>query len=371
MGRKSGANASELRPPCRLATGRATTPRTIGFVVGGWALVCLTFAAQQIATGSQDGIALSGALSSIVLFNATWMALTLPVLANVWAQPPGARGVLSFALLHLGLCVLATFLHLSLFWVSCAAFGLAVEPSLATLIAKAAPTDLMIYWALVGIALGIEQRRRIQQRTAAAADLEANLSDARAAMLRAQLRPHFLFNTLNAISALIREEPDVAERMVARLGDLLRLSLDDTRGASVPLAVDLATVDAYLAIESLRLGDRLRVIREIAPETLAATVPDLLLQPLVENAIVHGIAPSTNGGTLRISTVREGASLIVTVADDGIGVEVRHIEQGVGLRSARERIVALSTATTVAAMDIHSSVGAGFCVKISLPWQEA
>ena len=365
----SGSDAFDRPLISSAAVGRATTFPALGFVAGGWTLVCLTFTAQRIATGSELGADLIDALLSIVLFNAAWMAITPPVLASVWATR--TRGLASFALVQIGLCTLATVLHISLFWLACAAFGVTVEPNFVTLLEKATPTDVMLYGALVGIALGVDQRRRIRQRTAAATALEASLSDARAAMLRAQLRPHFLFNTLNAISALIHDEPDVAERMVARLGDLLRLSLDDTRGAKVTLAVDLATVEAYLAIESLRLGERLRVVLVIEPETLTATVPDLLLQPLVENAVVHGIAPSTKGGTLRITAARKGPLLIITVADDGVGVEVEHIKEGVGLRSARERVAGHSSFVTRAGMEVYAGTDMGFCVEITLPWQDS
>src|SRR5262249_54416037 len=135
-------------------------------------------------------------------------------------------------------------------------------------------------------------------------DREAQLARAELYALKAQLRPHFLFNTLNTISSLIRDEPLKAETMLSRLGALPRIPLRDHRADEVPLADELAFVDGYLEIEQARFGDRLRVTRHIDPAALDALVPHLVLQPLVENAVRHGVAPRLAGGTVELRAER-------------------------------------------------------------------
>ena len=150
---------------------------------------------------------------------------------------------------------------------------------------------LLYYALLLGIAHAVLYYGRYRERERAAERLTAGLTEARLQALKMQLQPHFLFNTLNAISALIPAEARQARRMVARLGDLLRIALEHEETQEVSLREELAFLEPYLEIEQARLEDRLTVVMEIAPETLDARVPHLLLQPLVENAIHHGIAP--------------------------------------------------------------------------------
>jgi LytS/YehU family sensor histidine kinase len=179
----------------------------------------------------------------------------------------------------------------------------------------------------------------------------------------AQLQPHFLFNTLNAISALVPEDPVIAQRLLARLGDLLRLSIAQHRTQLNPLADEVDFTDAYLAIEQTRLGDRLRIVRRIAPQALAVEVPALLLQPLVENAVRHGIAPLVEGGTLTIEAAVEGERLRLVVADDGKGAD--HVGDGIGLGNARQRLRQLYGDRQ--SLEIETAPGKGFRVTVEIP----
>src|SRR6266852_1200393 len=157
-----------------------------------------------------------------------------------------------------------------------------------------------IYWAILGSILSMQYYRQFRDRELRTSQLETQLALAQLQMLRMQLHPHFLFNTLNAISTLVHKDPEVADQMIARLSDLLRLTLANTGVQEVRLAEELDFLQRYLDIERLRFADRLEVRMEIAPETLDARTPYLILQPLVENAIRHGIAPRAAPGRVEV-----------------------------------------------------------------------
>jgi two-component system, LytTR family, sensor kinase len=343
--------------------------RSVPIVIGSWLLVAVAFTIQQIATaigpsGVDQAIAVAG---STLLFDVLWAAITFGIIAAVDRAPPADVRSARFLGLHAALSVIAAIVQLFAFAQILAVFRSDVTP-FPRLVAGNVSTGIFIYWLVLGIVLTVEYRRHARERKREQELLKINLAETRAGMLRAQLQPHFLFNTLNAISSLIDEDPRGAERMVARLGDLLRLSLDSTRGAFVTLGEELATLEAYLAIERLRLGPRLDVSCAIAPDAYAARVPDLLLQPLVENAIRHGLAPSPAGGSVVITARRDGDQLSIDVRDDGIGVAKSDIHEGIGLRNTRERLALISGETNPNVLTIRTAPGEGFAVTITLPW---
>ncbi len=169
--------------------------------------------------------------------------------------------------------------------------------------------NFLIYSVLVGGIIAYDLEREARAKELRAYELEARLAEARLETLKAQLRPHFLFNTLNAISAFVEKDPKVARRMTAHLGDLLRHSLDGADRKEVPLAEELATVDDYLAIQQIRFAGRLVVERDVAPEALGASVPGFLLQPLVENAVEHGLLGKPGEGRILLRAERIDGSL--------------------------------------------------------------
>ena len=233
---------------------------------------------------------------------------------------------------------------------------------------------ILFYVLLLGIAHAVLYHERYREREREAERLAAGLTEARLQALKMQLQPHFLFNTLNAISALIPAEAKPARRMVARLGDLLRISLEHEATQEVTLREELAFLQPYLEIEQARLEDRLTVVMEIAPETLDARVPHLLLQPLVENAIRHGIAPRIEPGRVEISATRgaEARFLRLEVRDDGPGVD-RDVQagtrKGVGLANIQSRLEQLYGGEHRFAFENHPQGGA--VVRISLPFRRA
>ena len=223
--------------------------------------------------------------------------------------------------------------------------------------------NLLTYAVVVGLISAARAYRALKDEQVAGARLQGQLAQAQASALRAQLQPHFLFNTLNAVSALVRTDPLAAERLIARLGDLLRMSIEEVRAPETTLARELAFTDAFLEIEQMRLGHRLRIERHVDGQVLALQVPSLILQPLVENAVRHGIAESVEGGTLWLRVERVGEALSILVEDDGVGAP--DVNERVGIGTTRARLKQRYGAA--ATMDVDTAEGAGFRVSIRIP----
>ena len=201
------------------------------------------------------------------------------------------------------------------------------------------------------------------------------LMEARFDALQRQINPHFLFNTLNSIAALIRSKPELARQMIVKLANILRVLLKD-RDAFVPLSEELAFTDDYLDIEVVRFGEKLRVVKELAEDTMEILVPSMLLQPLIENSIKHGLEPRISGGTVTLRSRLEGERLIVEIEDDGVGMEpgrtvyptagglVRE-SSGIGMKNVRERMEVLYGDGAV--VEIVSRPGRGTKVRLVMP----
>jgi len=215
--------------------------------------------------------------------------------------------------------------------------------------------------------------RNLRERERRVSELEARLTMARADMLRLQLEPHFLFNTLNAIGTLVYRDAALADDLIARLSTLLRRLLDLRNEHSISIERELETVRAYVGIEQARFGERLRYEEDIAPEAREFPIPVLLLQPLVENAVRHGIEPLGRAGTLRIVAAMRSGALDILVEDDGVGMPRRGDGQaatgpagfGIGLSSARLRLKALYGDS--ARVDVHPRLGGGTRIEIKVP----
>jgi signal transduction histidine kinase len=202
---------------------------------------------------------------------------------------------------------------------------------------------IAVGWTIRRVSEGREQDRENARLALAKSELESSLRNAELEVLRMRLNPHFLFNTLQNISTLVRHEPQTADQMLIRLGDLLRAALRSNNTSEVTLDSELKLTRAYVDIEKLRFGDRLSVIVNAAPETGSALVPTLLLQPLVENAIKHGLRAST-GGKIAIETTRENGQLVISVRDNGVGIHTgvsKPSDSGIGLSSTVERLARL------------------------------
>jgi two-component system, LytTR family, sensor kinase len=203
---------------------------------------------------------------------------------------------------------------------------------------------LMTYSAIIGLSYALDYRRESQARAVSTAQLETRLVEARLKTLQAELHPHFLFNTLHAISTLVHTNPESADRMISRLSDLLRLTFDGSGAPAVSLQEELEFLQKYLEIEQIRFQDRLSVLYDVESETLDAEVPRLILQPLVENAIKHGVSPRSGRGLIQISARLRAGTLWIEVRDNGVGLSGparSRLYSGVGLSNTRARLECL------------------------------
>jgi sensor histidine kinase YesM len=240
------------------------------------------------------------------------------------------------------------------------------------------PICLLLYWLILGTGYAFEYYRRYReeqwqatQLVLRASQLEANLVQAQLQALRMQLQPHFLFNTLHAVAALMEDDIKAARRMIARLSELLRLTLEQSGQPEVTLEQELEALTRYLEIEQIRFQDRLQVALKVAPETLAARVPQLILQPLVENAVRHGIAMLSSAGKIEISAARQDGMLELRVRDDGPGLPDGGavFKEGIGLANTRARLEQLYGLEH--RFEMSNADGGGLLVTLAMPFQSA
>ena len=226
--------------------------------------------------------------------------------------------------------------------------------------------NLLIYWVVISVGYAFDYYRKFNERELRAAELEKRLAEARLQALQMQLNPHFLFNTLHAISSLMHLDVEAADRMLAQLSDLLRHALDSTETQEVPLREEVDFLTRYARIEQTRFGERLHIEMKIAPDTLDALVPNLVLQPLLENAIRHGIEPHSRAGRIEVSACRDGASLKLEVRDNGDGLPNGKIVEGIGLSNTRARLKQLYGARQ--SFDLANADGGGAKISATIPF---
>lgn len=229
-------------------------------------------------------------------------------------------------------------------------------------------------WGFLSVVLGFhlwEHARQASERALNESRLEARLAGAELQILKMQLHPHFLFNTLNTIYNLVPVNGREAQKMIARLSDLLRFSLDHVTTEKVTLGHELDFLTEYLEIEKVRFEERLRIEKDVPGDTLRAEVPNMILQPLVENAIRHGIGKKAAGGMIRISTRRDNDRLLITITDDGRppadSLDGTGQSTGIGLANTRARL------TKLYGKDFNFSLepcGQGTCVRLNIPFEE-
>lgn len=232
------------------------------------------------------------------------------------------------------------------------------------------PCDVLSYWFIVGATYAFHFYSKVRAREVETVRLDASLTEARLAALQAQLNPHFLFNTLNAISSLaLTGNREAVAEMIARLGDLLRASFRNQRAHEIRAVEEMRLLDSYLDIQALLLGDGLTIRRTVATETLDALVPCMLLQPIVENAIVHGVGARGGRGVIAIDVSRTGGALRLRVSDSGPGFQPTAVRQGVGLANTQARLEQLYGALHT--VEYGRSPGGGAVVTIKIPFKEA
>ncbi len=201
-----------------------------------------------------------------------------------------------------------------------------------------ARSNLPVYWIIVSIVQVMRYYRRAEERERKASELEARLTDAKLHALQMQLQPHFLFNTLNAISTLMHRDTMAADEMLGNLSELLRATLNTTE-QEIPLREEMHLLERYLEIQRARFGERLTLNLEVQPDALDALVPTLILQPLVENSMRHGIEPQVKAGAITVSAQKAGERLLVEVRDNGVGLKPNAASrEGIGISNTRTRL---------------------------------
>jgi two-component system, LytTR family, sensor kinase len=231
--------------------------------------------------------------------------------------------------------------------------------------------EMMTYWAIVGLSHALRYYSEARDRELRESQLETHLAEAQLQALQRQLQPHFLFNTLNTISALMHRNVEAADNMIAKLSDLLRISLQNVGVQEVGLKQELDFLSKYLEIEQTRFRDRLTVVFDVQPDTLDALVPNLVLQPLVENSIKHGIAPRPTPGQIEIRSRRAGGLLELEVRDNGVGLSAARLtdfNRGVGLANTRSRLQHLYGSSH--RFEFRQAPGGGLSVRIAIPFVE-
>jgi two-component system LytT family sensor kinase len=337
-----------------------------------WTLLGLSFASQFYISSAKAGLevtwrqAVNYALADWYVF----ALLSVPVihLARRVRFETGAWGR-SLAI-HAGASILFSFAYMFLRalvgqWQSHAAFNDLFKP----LLVKTWHFNLLIYWVIVAVSHAFDYARKFRERELRASELEKHLAQTKLQALQMQLNPHFLFNTLHSISSLMHTDVDAADRMIARLSDLLRAALAGAGTQEVPLEEELELLQLYLGIEQIRFGSRLTVKMNIAPETLHAQVPNLILQPLVENAIKHGIEPRARRGCIALETQRHNGTLDIVVSDDGAGLgNGGKIKEGVGLSNTRARLRELYGGTH--RFELKPGAEGGVRIEMTIPFRE-
>jgi two-component system, LytTR family, sensor kinase len=338
----------------------------------------LFFASQMYILGGRDmtwGVA-------IALSAPRWYAWGLLAPAIAWSDRLVGRGRSIAARLwwHVPLALAWTGVNLMLrLLLFRPLIGSPWPSSIADFVLERAYWDVLIYAVIAGVAASRDYAARVRDEERRSYDLQVQalelqqlLNEARLQSLRSQLQPHFLFNALNTISSLTESDPRTARRLMDQLGQLLRVSLRHAEAPLVTLAEELTFLDDYLAIESVRFEGRIRISVQADDATLEALVPGFLLQPLVENAIRHGVGPRLSGGRVDVTAVRAGARLKLAVTDDGLGLPANlegRREAGVGLRNTAARLEQLYPKDHV--FRIEPRAEGGVRVHIELPWRRA
>lgn len=311
-----------------------------------WTIIGLSFASQFYLSSNKFGrpVSWSQALSWSLGDWYVWALLSFPILALARRFPLERPRWIPNVLVHFLASALFAFIYIVLRalagqWQSrMAGEMIGFKEFYDQLLAKTFQFNLLTYWVIVTVGHAFEYYRKFHEREIRNSELEKRLTEARLKALQMQLNPHFLFNTLHAISALMHTDIEAADKMLVRLSDLLRYALNSSESQRVPLAQEISFLRRYLEIEETRFGERLKVKIDLSPETLDLLVPNLVLQPVVENAIRHGLEPHPHPGELRISAQATQGQLTLVVTDNGVGFQPAEAREGVGLSNTRSRL---------------------------------
>lgn len=346
-----------------------------GLALGFWTVLALSYALSSGLSSLSEGRDanwLRGLSWNLADF---WLWMLLAVGIGWLGRRSAGRSWSRFLILHvpasIGVALAQTMLQLLVFWtvsgpgkMPVTSFGGFVHMEFAYKFQQ----GLVTYWVILAVLRGMTSHRHLRDERLRRTQLETQLAQSQLQALRMQLQPHFLFNTLNAISALALADPLQARLMIARLSDFLRLTLEERHAPQVPLSRELEFLTCYLDIQQVRFQDRLSTRLDVAEDTLDAAVPNLILQPLVENALRHGLQDKPGAGILRVSIRREGDQLQLRVDDDGLGLPPAGTAEGIGLGNTRSRLRMLFG--DAAGLELSAIPGGGTRAEVRLPFAE-
>jgi two-component system LytT family sensor kinase len=308
-----------------------------------------------------------------------WYVYGLLSMAVVWVArryPPerGSRWIT--AAIHLGAAlafslayiVARTLVGLADGWFTGepATFGEIFHP----LLVRTFPFNLLVYGVILSVSHALDYYRKYHERTVQTLELEKHLTEARLQALLHQLKPHFLFNTLNGIASLMHTDVDAADRMLVRLSELLRITMSHTGAPQTTLREEVAFLERYLDIEKIRFRNRLDVVIAVDDDAIDAQVPSLILQPMVENAMRHGVEPNARMGRIELRGSREDANLVLTVTDNGAGIPADGVKrEGIGVANTRARLLELYGDRQK--FELVNGPEGGLCVRITIPFSRS
>jgi two-component system, LytTR family, sensor kinase len=375
LGRDAGADSSV---EVSNAASSRRLPRWL-LAVGFWTLVVLIYSTRMMRIAPSDWIPISW-FESLKIAAAQWYTWGLLSFGIYWVNrklPFGKDALFRRLLCHVPLSLVFTVVYTYLNFGATRLLGTPHDlpwlgPSLLETLTRAGyRLGTFVYWSIAATCMALDYQSDLQDREVRAAELERLLTEARLATLRSQLDPHFLFNALNSISAYVESAPRKARLMIEQLGDLLRLSLEHADEQEVTLERELMFVDRYIQLQLARFADRLDVRVRVNDDVLTAAVPTFMLQPLVENAIRHGVSKLPTLGTIELSAWRTGESLRVRVRDNGPGLPpgwTLDQHMGVGLGNTRARLEQLYGKGAYS-LEVRSDAEAGTCADVTIPYR--
>jgi hypothetical protein len=341
-----------------------------------WTALALIFAGQSYIRQAwwADTINWKGPLVGELIWAHSWNVVT-PLILQLLNRFPLQRGKLLRSVAIHAFAAPFFFITSSAIYVSAYNLVLGLYPGSKSLfdffrgtVIGGLASGLLIYSLVICVGQGLNYYREYRDRELLASNLETRLVEAQLDALRMQLQPHFLFNTLNSISVLMRKDIDAADRMLLQLSNLLRVTLARDATHEIKLGQELEILERYLEIEQIRFRDRLTVRRQIDPAALDALVPQLFFQPLVENAVRHGIAERETGGVIDIRAERQNGVLRLQVRDNGAGLNVAqgNLTEGVGLSNTRTRLEYLYGAGS--RFEVSNAEEGGLIVTAAFPF---